>query len=276
MRRSASPPPMGGALRWWRRVGLPGLALLLVAGVSRAAEGMGEREARDAVRELARTTYRWQATERQRVRSETAEPPLARTPPVAVEGVKAADGLWQVSVRSPRLVPVPVTVVFRDGDAVAQTPSGWWRRAELRQPSGGDREVAVDGRKVRLTRVFAGALKAMEQRLPTEEILDLMPDIKTWRGLEGLVVGQLSEAAIEKLWGDPEARRAPEVQGTVIFKFGDAGLAECHVALAIGFSNARTKATTWTVQQWSLRFTDVGAAQLDLPDEAVAALDRAP
>jgi hypothetical protein len=179
-------------------------------------------------------------------------------------------------LRNPRLTPVPIVAVFRDGDVVAQTPAGWLRRSELRQPPGGDREVTVDGKKLRLSRVLAGALKATEQRPAAEEILDLMPDIKAWRRLEGVVVGELGEAAIEKLWGEPDARRAPEVQGTVIFKLGEQGLAECHVALAIGFPNARTKATAWTVQHWSLRFSEIGTAQPELPDDALAALDRAP
>lgn len=261
------------------RIGLPLWAALVVglalsgAGVARAE---GQAEVMAAVRELARTTYRWEATERQRVRTESAEPKLDRNAPVAAEGVMGPDGVWQITLRGARNVGVPVTAVFRDGDVVAQTPSGWRRRSELRPVAGSDPEVTIGGRKVRQSRIHAAALQATAQRPPTEELFDLLAEIRDWRSGAGLVIGQLGENAIERLWGDPEARRAPEVQGTVVFRIAEEGLTEVHVALAIGQPNPRTRTTAWTVQQWSTRFSELGTARVELTDEVRAALDAAP
>lgn len=260
------------------RIGLllPTALVGLALGGAGPVRAEGRAEVMAAVRDLARTTYRWETTERQRVRSESAEPKLDRTAPVAAEGVMGPDGVWQLTLRGARSAGVPVTAVFRDGDVVAQTPSGWRRRSELRPAAGRDPEVTVGGRKVRQSRIHAAALLATAQRPPTEELFDLLAEIREWRSGAGLVIGQLGENAIERLWGDSEARRAPEVQGTVVFRMAEAGLTEVHVALALGQSDARTRGTAWTVQHWSTRFSELGTARVELTDEVRAALDASP
>src|SRR5690606_7674416 len=129
---------------------------------------------------------------------------------------------------------------------------------ELRQPAaGGDREVTFAGKKMRLSRAFSAALKATTRRPGGEELFDLLAEVKSCRREQGVFLVELRDAAIEQLWGSAEAKRAPEVHGTVICKVGDDALSEYHVVLGIGFPNSRTKKIDWSMQQWSTRFSGI-------------------
>ncbi len=233
-----------------------------------------EADVRAAVSALARTSYRWETTVRQRFKGETAEPRLDANAPVATRGRSDPAGFTEIRLEPTREFAARITAGFRYGDAVALTPSGWLRRSEIKQVPGGDRSVEFDGKQLRLSRVLGEALKATALRPLAEELLDFSADLKSFREVQGLILAELREGAIERLWGDPQAKRAPEVQGTAIFKLNEAGLAEYHVVLAIGFPNARTKTVAWSVQQWSTRITGHGVTTVELPAEAVRALEK--
>ena len=240
-----------------------------------AAHAEGEAELREAVSALARTSYTWETTTRQRFRGDAVEPRLNPNAPVAVRGTAGAEGLAQITLEPSRELAVPMTVVFRFGDVVARTPGGWLRRTELRQPPQGDRETTWEGKPVRLARVFSVALKATAMRPLAEDLFDLIADLKSCRqGEGGLLLGELREKTIEEWWGDPQARRAPEVHGTVIFKLGPEDLAEYHVLLGIGFPDSRTKGTAWSMQQWSTRISGIGTTAVAAPADALEALDK--
>jgi hypothetical protein len=233
-----------------------------------------ERQLRDAATTLARTSYSWETTTRQRFKGETTEPRLDPNAPVELEGKFDPKGFTQFTIRPSRELAVPVTTVWQHGDAVAHTPLGWLRRSEIRQTPSANREVEFEGKQVRLSRVFGVALKATTLRPLTEELLDFVADLKSCRSAEGLILGELRDRTIEQLWGDASAKRAPETHGTIIFKIGEQGLTEYHVVIAIGFPNSRTKKIAWTVQQWSTRVTGIGTTTVAPPDEAVRALAR--
>ena len=91
--------------------------------------------------------------------------------------------------------------------------------------------------------------------------------------MEGLVLAELRERVVEQLWGDARAKRAPEIQGNVIFKFAGDGLSEYYVVLAIGFPNSRTKKTAWSMVQWSTRINGIGSTTVEPPAAAVKALE---
>lgn len=231
-----------------------------------------EDDVRHAVGELARTSYTWETTVRQRFNGETMEPRLNLNAPVEARGRVDPDGYSEVTLLPSRELAAPVTAISWQGEIVAQTPIGWLRRTEMRETPGQDRMVDFGGKQVRLSRMFKVALEMTARRRPTEELLDLVADLKSYRRVEGLVIAELREQAVEKLWGASQAKRAPEIQGTVIFKFSAAGLEACHLVIAIGFPNSATKKTAWSMQQWSTRFTGIGSTAVEPPSEAVKAL----
>jgi hypothetical protein len=246
--------------------------LILLPPVLIRAEG--ERELREAITSLAGATHAWETTSRQRFRGETTEPRVAANPPVAVRGKFDPEGYIEITQLASREVPAPIAAVFLKGDVVAHTPLGWLRRGELRQTPGPDREVLFEGGKVRLSRFLGSALKVTAMRPLLEEIFDLVADAKSFRQERGLVIAELRDQTIEKLWGDAQATRAPELHGTVIFKLGPEGLSEYHVVLGIGFPNSRTKTIAWSMQQWSNRITGVGTTRVSPPSGAVQALKQ--
>ena len=257
-----------GSRRWWQTTAV----LLLVATTVLSSEP--ERIVQEAATALARTSYTWEVTGRLRFRGENPQPRLDPGAAAELRGRTAGHGLMQLTQTAGRELPAPVTVIVRDGDVVAETPAGWLRRAALRTQPGADREVSVGGKSVRLSRILAAALKLTSARPLTEDLFDLLAEVKAWREVGGLVVAELREQKIEQLWGDTQARRAPEVHGSVIFKLREGDLAEYHVVLGVGFPNTRTKQTDWSMQQWTVRISDVGTTEVAVPEAAAQALDR--
>ncbi|MBL9212024.1 MAG: hypothetical protein JNL92_16320 [Opitutaceae bacterium] len=232
-----------------------------------------EADVRDAVTALSRASYAWETTVRQRFTSETREPRLNPNAPIEVRGRTDPQTFTEITQLPTRDLPVPVTAVFRGGEVVGLTPAGWQRRTEMRPPAGADRPVAFGGQQVRAGRVFAAARQVTARRPPNEDLLDLLADLKSFRSVQGLVVAELPDRAIERLWGDDRAKRAPDVHGSVIFQLSAAGLTEYHIVLAIGFPNSRTRKTDWSIVQWSTRFSGLGATVVEPPPGAVQALD---
>ena len=249
----------------------PFLALALVS-FALTLRADPEDDVRRAVSELARHSYAWETTVRQRFSGETTEPRVNLNAPVEVRGRVDPDGYAEVTLMPSRELAAPVTAVFRQGEVVAHTPIGWLRRTEMRETPGQDRMVDFGGKQVRLSRMFKVALEVTARRRPTEELLDLIADLKSYRTSEGLVIAELRDQAVEKLWGGSQAKRAPEIQGTVIFKISEAGLSACHLMIAIGFPNSTTKKIAWSMQQWSTRFTGIGSTAVEPPADAVKAL----
>lgn len=232
-----------------------------------------EADVRQAVTALARSSYAWETTVRQRFTSESRD--LRPNPNAAIEvrGRVDPQGYTEITLLPSRELAAPLTAIFQAGDVVGQTPVGWLRRTEMRQVPGQDRMVDFGGRQVRLSRVLNVALQVTARRTAVEELFDLIEELKGWTANRGLVLAELQERAIERLWGDPQARRAPEIHGTVIFQFNDAGLAQYHVVLAIGFPNSRTQKVAWSMAQWSTRFSGVGATTVEPPAAALKAFE---
>ena len=229
---------------------------------------------REAVTALSRTSYAWETTTRQRFNGEAAEPRLNPNAAIEVKGKIDPDGYTEFTQMPSRELPVPVTAVLKQAEVVANTPIGWKRRTEMRQTPGPDREVTFDGKQVRLSRFFSVALKATALRPLTDNLFDLMGDMKSFRNESGLIIAELRDKAVEQLWGDAQAKRAPEIQGTVIFKLNDQGLSEYHLVLAIGFPNSRTKKVAWTMQQWTTRISGIGSTRVEPPEGAIKALEQ--
>ena len=246
------------------------LGLLLAPLVLRADP---EAQVRDAVTALARTSHAWETTVRQRFSSETREPRLNPNAPIEVRGRTDPETFTEITQPPTRELPVSVTAVFRGGEVVGLTPVGWQRRTEMRSTGSADHTVEFGGKQVRVSRVLAAALQVSARRPPSEDLLDLIADLKSYRSLQDLVVAELPDRAVERLWGDAQAKRAPEIHGSVIFKLTGAGLTEYHLVLAIGFPNTRTKQTAWSIVQWSTRLSGHGATTVEPPVAAVQALD---
>ena len=254
------------------RIFTPALCLCLTLYPLLAA-AEPERVLRDAVAALSQTSYSWETTTRQRFTGETTEPRINLNAPLEMRGRIDPAGYAEITLLPSRELPVPVTAIFRDADVVVNTPLGWLRRPQLRS-TGADRDLTVEGKTVRLSRFVTVALKATTLRMLTENLIDLITDLKSVRGESGLIIAELRDKSVEQLWGEAQAKRAPEIQGTVIFKLNDQGLAEYHVVLAIGFPNSRTKKTSWSMQQWTTRITGIGSTVVDPPDAAVKVLDQ--
>lgn len=234
-----------------------------------------ETELREAVTTLSRTSYAWETTVRQRFSGETNEPRLNPNAALEVQGAMDPNSYMEVTLQPARdALAVPVTAYSRTGDAVALTPLGWLRRTEMRNVPQPDKTVDFQGKPVRLSRALTIALRVTSVRPLTEELFDLLPDIKSCRSESGLIIAELRDAAVEKLWGSATAKRAPEISGTVIFKLSDGALNECHFALGIGFPNDRTKKIAWSMLQWSTHIKGVGTTTVEPPTEAVKKLEE--
>jgi hypothetical protein len=233
-----------------------------------------ESDVRNAVSALARTGYAWETTVPQRFSGESAEPRLNPNAPIEVRGKVDPQSYTEITLAPSRELAAPVTAIFQMGDVVANTPLGWLRRTEMRETPGQNRMVDFGGKQVRLSRVFSVALQLTSRQTPTEELFDLIADLKSCRSMEQVVIGELPDRTIEKLWGDPQAKRAPEIHGTVIFKLTDAGLSEYHLVIAIGFPNSRTKKIAWSMKQWSTRISGIGSTTVEPPQDAVKALEN--
>lgn len=249
--------------------------VVCAAVLGAAVRAEGEAELRAAVEALARSSYAWETTARQRFKGTTTEPRIDPNAAVEVSGEYDPAGGWgRFVLASTRELAVPVTAVTRAGDVVALTPAGWVRRSALRPAADANRDVAFGGKTVRLARLHAAALKVSALRPFAEDLLDLVADLKSVRTVQGLILGELREKAIEQAWGGAEARRAPEVHGTVIFKLGPDGLAEVHTVLGIGFPDTKAKSVAWTMQQWSTRVRGIGRTAVTVPEAAAEALER--
>lgn len=232
-------------------------------------------DVRNAVIAVGNTSYAWETTVRQKFNGESTEPRLNPNAPLEIQGRTNPDSFTEITLLpSKQALAVPVTAVSRAGDFVGKTPLGWMRRTEMRSSPGPDRTVDFEGSPVRLSRAFSVALRATAMPRLTDDLLDLLDQIKSYKETSGLVMAELRDAAIEKLWGDAQAKRAPDVQGTVIFKLSAQGVTECHILLAIGFPNARTKKTAWSMQQWSTRIRGIGSTTVDPPAAAVKKLEE--
>jgi hypothetical protein len=251
----------------------PPLALVLVLSplMSRADP---ETDVRNAVSDLARTSYAWENTVPQRFSGESTEPRLNPNAAIEARGRIDPGSYTEITLMPSRELAAPVTAVFRMGDVVALTPLGWLRRTEMRETPDQNRMLDFGGKQVRLSRVFNVALQVTSRRTPTEELFDLIADLKSYRSMEQLVIAELRDRTIEQLWADPQAKRAPEIHGTVIFKITDSGLSEYHLVIAIGFPNSRTKKVAWSMKQWSTRISGIGSTTVEPPIEAVKALEN--
>ena len=249
--------------------------LVLLALLPLTALADPESDVRNAVIAIGNTSYTWETTVRQKFAAETSEPRLNPNAAIEVQGKTDPDTFTEITLMpSPQALTVPVTAVSRTGDSVSNTPLGWMRRTEMRSSPGPDRTVDFDGKQVRLSKALSVGLRATALRKLSEDLFDLMDDLKSYRETSGLVMADLRDAAIEKLWGDARAKSAPEVQGTVIFKLSEQGVTECHIVLAIGFPNSRTKKIAWTMQQWSTRVSGIGSTKVDPPAAAVKRLEE--
>lgn len=257
-------------------MGLPGKSVWLLGFALLPLRSFADpaKDVEAAVTKLTTTSFAWETTTRQRFTGDSVQPRLDASAPLEMEGKSEANGYSEVTIRpSSKGIPVPVTAFFRAGDVVGQTPLGWLHRTEMRNQPGPDRMIEFEGKQVRLSRALGVALRATAELSLTEQLFNLLADVKSYSESGGLILGELRDGVIEKLWNDPQARRAPEVQGTVIFKVGPEGLSEYHVLLAIGFPNSRTKRVSWTMQQWSTRIRGIGSTRVSVPAEAAKRLN---
>jgi hypothetical protein len=238
-----------------------------------AVRGDPQADLSAAAGQLARSSYAWETTARQRLQGESAEAQLIPNAPPIVRGSIDPDGFSEITLLPSRdNLTVPVTAVFRFGDAVGKTSQGWLRRTEIRDMPGPDRPVDFEGKQLRLSRLNAAVLRAMSVKPPGDEVLELIGEAKSFREANGLIIAELRDRAVEELWAEPRAKSAPDIQGTVIFKFNEGVIAEYHLLLAIGFPNAKSKKTAWQMMQWSTRIKGVGSTTVEPPAEAVRKL----
>ncbi len=234
-----------------------------------------QTDVRNGLRTLGKSSYAWETTVRQRSSGDGAG--LALNPAAAIEitGRTDPDGNTEVTLLPSRqTIDAPVTAVFKFGDAVGHTPLGWLRRTEIHEAEGAERDrmIPFEGKSVRRSKAFATALRAMAVQTPLGEALDLIADVKTFREEAGLVIGDLRDEAIEKLWAEPRAKSAPELMGNIVFKFSDGVVSEYHFLIGIGFPASKKRTVNWSVMQWTTRIHDVGTAVVEPPAGAVEKL----
>src|SRR4051812_36131248 len=144
-------------------------ALFLAVALTAFADPATDIQA--ALRGLGRTSYSWQVTARARMSNGAPEPGsvsgLSAETPLEVEGKVDPDGFTEITLLPSReTIAVPVTAVFKFGDAVGQTPLGWLRRTEIHEAEASekDRMISFGDKSVRLSRAFAVALRVMSVR----------------------------------------------------------------------------------------------------------------
>jgi hypothetical protein len=268
--RTAADAAQSAAMRSMTKVLLLWLGLGPLVALAEPQE-----DVRAAVVALDKTSYAWETTVRQRFSGETTEPKVDLNAAIEVQGKTDPSSFTEITLLPSRQgLAVPATAVSRTGDVVGSTPIGWMRRTEMRSTPGPDRTVEVDGKQVRLSKAFTVGLRVTAMRRLTEDLYDLLEDVKSYREESGLILAELKDKAVEKLWGEARAKSAPEIQGTVIFKLSEQGVTEYHTVIAIGFPNSRTKKIAWSMQQWTTRVKGIGSTTVEPAADAVKRLEE--
>ena len=95
----------------------PTLAVLLLLLPLRSVAD-SESDVRDAVTLLARNSYGWETTVRQRFNGETTEPRVNLNAPIEVRGKVDPKSFTEITQMPSRELDAPVTAVFRFDDVV--------------------------------------------------------------------------------------------------------------------------------------------------------------
>ncbi|MSU73307.1 MAG: hypothetical protein EXS43_13380 [Opitutus sp.] len=246
-----------------------------------AASAEPKEDVRAAQEALRQTSFTWETTVRQHsTRAVDATVLGARPEPggaLAVEGKSEPNALTEVTVSPSKTgVAVAITAYFKAGASVGHTPLGWLSRTQIHEARGAQRDqvVSFGGQSVRLYRSFDVALRAMALPIPTEELFDLIAEIKEFREANGEIIGWLPDAVVERLWEDKKAKSAPDIEGRVIFRISRGVLEEYRVELEIGFPAPIGKPATRSVVQWTTRIRAVGATTISSPLEALQKLEN--
>ncbi|HVS52852.1 MAG TPA: hypothetical protein VHD62_10910 [Opitutaceae bacterium] len=246
------------------------LVLFLVAGVA-AACANPETEVRAALDALRRVSFTWESTAHQRTTETGEDAKSAATADAAIEVTGRSDrDLTEITLPpSKSAAAVPITILTKAGAAAADTPLGWLTRSELDEALGThrDEDVQFEGKSVRLRRCLTAAERAIAIPNPLDEAFGVLADIKAFHEGETGPVGELTERAIEKLWGDARAKSAPEIAGTVTFRIEDGVLVEYRYRLEIAFPSSSGRPTRRNVVQWTTRLSDIGRTNIS-PSQA--------
>jgi hypothetical protein len=259
---------------------LRALMVFLMAGLAPALADPAA-DVRAALEALRRSSFSWETTARQRFTEPTEGTNRgtapATDPALEVKGRSGTDGTTEITLlASKSTVATPVTVFLKEGGAVASTPLGWLTRGEIREILGTRRDETLpfEGNPVPLHRALTVAQRAMTTESALEQLLNLMVDVKAYREDDGDPVGELSERAVETLWGDARAKSAPDIAGRVTFRIRDGVLTEYRVRLEISFPPPRSRPATRTVTQWTTRITALGTTTVMPPAEVARKLEN--
>jgi len=253
-----------------------GIFCITLGTVAALAEPRADvRAAQDTLRHASfswETTVRWPST-----RPLDAPVKTETDAPLAVTGKTEPNALTEITLAPTKGgVPVPIAAYFKSGASVGQTPLGWLTRTQIHEARGAQPDKVVDfqGQPARLSRCFDGALKAMAMPIPTEELFDLIAEIKEFREGDGVITGWLPDAVIERLWEEQKAKSAPDVEGRVIFRLSGGVIEEYRVELEIGFPPPRGRPATRSVIQWTTRIRNVGTTTVLPPADALQKLEN--
>jgi hypothetical protein len=253
------------------------LVLFLAAGVA-AACASPETDVRNGLEALRHTSFSWETTVRHRASVAASDAdagaPLPADLAIAVRG-RSDQRFTEITLLPDKAaLPVPVTAYIQAGAAAGETPLGWMTRREMDEMPAdrANTTVTLAGKPVRVYRAVAAAERAIKIPDPLDEVFELLADIKSYREVNGDPVGDLTEHAIETLWGDPSAKRAPEIAGFVTFRLSNGVLTEYRYRLEIGFASAGGQSARRSIVQWSTRIDGIGTTTINPPRAALEKL----
>jgi hypothetical protein len=253
------------------------LVLFLATGFA-AVCASPESDVRAGLEALRHTSFSWETTARHRASVLAGEAdagaPLPADLALAIRG-RSDQHFTEITLLPEKAaLPVPVTAYIRAGAAAGETPLGWMTRREMDEVPAdrANATVTLEGKPIRVYRAVAAAERAIKVPDPLDEVLELFADIKSYREVNGDPVGDLTEHAIETLWGDPSAKRAPEIAGFVTFHLSNGVLTEYRYRLEIGFPPAGGQPARRSIVQWATRIEGVGTTSVSPPRAALEKL----
>jgi hypothetical protein len=254
------------------------IGLVFVTAALRADPGDDVRAAFDALRHAS--GYAWETTARQSWREypERPTPPelAEHTPTVEVQG-KEGGGFTEVTLLpSKTALEVPVTALIKSSvEALANTPIGWMTRQEMRDSPRRGETVPIEGKPVKLFRYFSVAAKASNVESPSEELVGLIADIKSFEETPSGIVGHMRTVSAQMLAerGPGAIHSADEIQGTVLFRLHDGNLASYEVKLVSEVPRVGRDPIRSTTR-WTTTISSIGSTTVSPPYDVVKRFEQ--
>ncbi len=254
--------------------------VLAVCGGVAAASAEPKDDVLAAIQALRDASgFAWATTARQSTREypDYKRPDDLGEPATVIEVEGKSSGGWlEVTVPpSKSTAEVPVRALIKSSvEAVADTPLGWMTRQEMRDSPRRGETAQVDGKTVRLARLFSAGTKATNVESPLEDLHDLTFAIESYEESPEGIVGQLKPVVAALLLERGGGSGAGDTKGTVLFQVRDGVLRAYAVKIVTEIPRVDREPIK-AITRWATSFSAIGSTSVSPPSEVVRKFEKA-